>query len=308
MPIVVTCPTCATRLSAPDAATGKYVQCPKPGCGTLVSVPAVVEGEVAEPPRPKPRPRWESADDEDDRPRTRRRWDDDEDDYEFDRRRRRRQGGGAGKALAVVGIVIGGLVLLGGVGYGVYALASKKEGSGSDSAEKGAPSGLPWGGSGSGLNTLGKIPPGWQQFSYPKDGFRAYLPGEPFIQGDGGYTEYWSPDPRGGGGAVDTCVFLQVIHFGGTATDAQKREILAHARAGHGGSSSVRQVTWAGQKAEEVTTGRDTNPDVGEMGGAVIRTMIVGDTAYIAVVGSVRSGRARRDHAAAFFDNFELLK
>src|SRR5436190_213733 len=59
MPIVVTCPGCPTKLSAPDTAAGKHVRCPK--CQAAVPVPAplpeepVVDAKVTSPPK-KPKP------------------------------------------------------------------------------------------------------------------------------------------------------------------------------------------------------------------------------------------------------------
>ncbi len=64
MPIVVTCPSCATTLKAPDAAAGKKVKCPK--CTSTIAVPAaaappeeIVEEFIDEPP-PAPARRREA--------------------------------------------------------------------------------------------------------------------------------------------------------------------------------------------------------------------------------------------------------
>lgn len=65
MPIVVTCPKCPTKLSAPDNAAGKAVRCPK--CGAAAPVPAlipaeevpVVDAALSTPktqPKPEPKP------------------------------------------------------------------------------------------------------------------------------------------------------------------------------------------------------------------------------------------------------------
>ena len=43
MPVVVACPKCSTKLSAPDSAAGKQVRCPK--CGTSAAVPALIPAE-----------------------------------------------------------------------------------------------------------------------------------------------------------------------------------------------------------------------------------------------------------------------
>jgi hypothetical protein len=45
MPIIVACPKCAAKLSAPDNAAGKQVRCPKPGCGATADVPAFLPAE-----------------------------------------------------------------------------------------------------------------------------------------------------------------------------------------------------------------------------------------------------------------------
>lgn len=40
MPIIVVCPKCSVKLSAPDNAVGRKVKCPKADCGAVVAVPA----------------------------------------------------------------------------------------------------------------------------------------------------------------------------------------------------------------------------------------------------------------------------
>jgi hypothetical protein len=194
MPIVVTCPSCPTKLSAPDSAAGKAVRCPK--CGATAPVPAllpaeevpVVEGNLT-PPKPKPKPVLAEAeedeaprkkprrdegedadeaprkkarrdeDEEEERPRKkRRRYADDDDDYDFDQPRRKRRpsrSAGGGAMLAV--IIVGGLALLIGVGVGIYFLAGK----GSPFASK-AP-----------------VPKGWEAYTNAGGGFKAYLPHKP---------------------------------------------------------------------------------------------------------------------------------
>jgi hypothetical protein len=49
MPLIIVCPQCSTKLSAPDYAAGKLAKCPKVGCGFLIPVPATVESTVAFP-------------------------------------------------------------------------------------------------------------------------------------------------------------------------------------------------------------------------------------------------------------------
>ena len=74
------------------------------------------------------RPRRRRRDDEDDRPRTRsRRRDDEDDDYEHDhprRRRRKRSGTNPG---AVIALILGGLILLGGIGYAAWRYVAERD-------------------------------------------------------------------------------------------------------------------------------------------------------------------------------------
>src|SRR3954469_3996928 len=57
MPIVVSCPGCPTKLSAPDTAAGKQVRCPK--CGAAAPVPDLIPSEqiVDATPAPKAKPK-----------------------------------------------------------------------------------------------------------------------------------------------------------------------------------------------------------------------------------------------------------
>lgn len=149
MPLAVQCPSCSTKLNAPDAAAGKRVKCPK--CATPVPVPAADDGfEVVEDapppkkatsgevrkarprdeddegdrPRRKKKPVVEADDDEDDAPRSRRRRDDD-DEEEDDRPRK---GKGKRKAAArkgpplplLIGGGVGAVVLIGVVLFFVF--------------------------------------------------------------------------------------------------------------------------------------------------------------------------------------------
>src|SRR5262245_5084292 len=79
MPLAVECPSCSSRVTAPDKLAGKTVKCPK--CASAFVLPApdpgfeVVGTDEPVPARPvrKPRPRVVGEEDEeDDRPRTRR--------------------------------------------------------------------------------------------------------------------------------------------------------------------------------------------------------------------------------------------
>jgi len=314
MPIVVACPKCSTKLSAPDDAAGKQVKCPKAGCGAIADVPAFVAAEEVEvvdaDPAPRPKPvRAAEADDEDDRPRGRRRGDDDDadrprkkrrrddddDDYEFDhpRRRRRRKSGGR-SAGVIVAVVLGGLVLLGGIGFGVYYLVAK--------VNKTAP------------------PPGWKEFAYKNDNFKAYFPKEPRVlsqdvDGVGG-RRGGGAFPGLDGGAVDsfttyTCgdfndpvhIQMQVVRFRSGVPSSVRDEMAGGLRdlqglpGAAGAGFESRSVRWLGEKATEITT---------PMG--VMRIALTDKAVYWAVISGPNGSRAKPDEEKGFFDNFELIK
>src|SRR5581483_1241549 len=106
MPVSVTCP-CGAKLTAPDAAAGKKVKCPK--CGHPVAVPAAAGFEVVdeEEPAPATRPRRRVEDDGDDRPRK-------------GKRKAKKSGG-----VPVWAWAAGGGVLVAGVLVAVLALGGK---------------------------------------------------------------------------------------------------------------------------------------------------------------------------------------
>jgi uncharacterized protein len=69
MPISVACPTCGTKLKAPDDAVGKKVKCPK--CASLVVVPAEDDeaaSGISSAPAPKPKPKEDEPEEIEDLP------------------------------------------------------------------------------------------------------------------------------------------------------------------------------------------------------------------------------------------------
>ncbi len=312
MPIIVACPKCATRLSAPDNAAGKQLRCPKPGCGAIADVPTFLPVETIEvidatsaPPRPKPKPIPAVEDDDDDRLRRRARRDGedddrarskrkrsrDDDDYEFDRRRRKRRAKSGTSAGVVVAIVFGSLVVLGGLGYGIYALVSK----GGLFAKKTAP------------------PNGWKQFSYEKDGFKAYFPDEPsvtsvdgFGPGFGGLNALGANMPSSFSMYLPRDLFAPVhatafvVRYSKPLPASERRTVrdslLKNRDREFGEVRDIKSVRWLGVNADEVSTPRN-----------VARIALVGNTLYVAEIGA-NNGRATSAEENGFFDNFELLK
>jgi hypothetical protein len=314
MPIVVACPKCSTKLSAPDNAAGRQVRCPRPGCGAVADVPAFVAAEEVEvvdaapAPRPKPKPARAEADDEDDRPRSKRRdeddeeerprrkrrRDDDDDDYEFDhpRRRRRRKSGGAA-AVVIAAVVLGGLVLLAGIGFGIYYLVAK--------VNKTAP------------------PPGWKEFTYKADNFKAYFPKEPQVFGGGDLAGAGPRNTIPGLGAnpvdsftIYTCgdfndpllIHVQVARFPSGLPASVRNELDRGMRdlgnfSGQvaGAGIETRTVRWLGEKAIEVVTPA-----------GVMRLAVTDKAMYYVMIAGLNGTRAKTSDETAFFDNFELLK
>lgn len=330
MPIVVPCPGCPAKLSAPESAAGKKIRCPK--CGAVAPVPAliaaeevpVVEAKVSAPAKPRVKP-VVADDDEDDPPRKKAKPRDDEDDdrprrkrrpaaYDEDDdpppRRRPRKAGGGGGGMVVALVVIGGLLLLGGVGAGIYFLTGK----GGVFAKK-AP-----------------VPPGWKQYDYPQSGFRAHFPSEPqavmTINGPGGLGGVGARPGRFGGGgfggggfggvddwsdvesaAVYTCgdamfgapaggvtVTVTVAWYRNGVPRAARDQLSRGGNAKFG-DMETRRVRWLGGDAAEVI-----------MGGSRLRVAYT-DRAMVAVqIHGPNGQRAKPEEEEGFFDNFELTR
>jgi hypothetical protein len=328
MPIVVTCPSCPTKLSAPDEAAGKAVRCPK--CGAAATVPALIPAEevpVVEanltPPKPKPRPVVaESAeeerprkasrtddDDADEEPRKRARRGDDEgeerprkkkkrhadddDDYDFDhpRRKRRPNKSGGGGAMVAVAIV-GGLVLLVGLGIGIYFLAGKK----SPFARK-AP-----------------VPAGWEQYTNSGAGVKMYVPKKPSettfpVNGLGRGGGRFGGGFQGGADLQDA-EMLSIVRSGVTGDPVRVEVFVLRFRNSVPSSvrdklfnnpdtppgAETRKARWLGREAVEQTRGE-----------GVARAVCFDNVVVVAAV-SGRGVRASKAEEDGFFDNFELTK
>ena len=329
MPILVECPGCGAKLNAPDSGAGKRVRCPKPGCGTLIPVPAVsAEEPVPASPasraddedRPRSRrrddddrpskrrddededrPRKSSRrDDDDDRPRSRRR--DDEEDRRPARRRRdddederprrgrsqRKKGMGAG---AVVAIALGSILVLGGIGYGIYAMLG---------GSKSAP------------------PAGWKEYAYRDDGFKAHFPKEPEVfkvgdfgggafggKGGGGFGGFGG-DFGGMPGAINTyscgdfndSVHIQVMvtRYPSGVSSILRDSMNTGFESQLGGKipgMEVKKVRWMGERAIQIT-----HP------GGVMRMAVTDKAVYQATIGGKNGGRATKSEEDGFFDNF----
>jgi hypothetical protein len=324
MPIIVACPKCATRLSAPDNAAGKQVRCPKPTCGGIADVPnylpaeevAVVEA-VAIPPKskPKPKPVPAVADDDDDRPRKRRRDENDDDrprsrrrlrddDDDFDRPRRRRSGA---NPMAVAALVLGGLVLVAGIGVGVYFLVSHKNG---DNSARGNTKGAGSGSTDSGSTDSGPkapVPAGWVQHTAAKSKFRIYLPKPPSSTKTSSLNGVTTDLVRSGGPRERLAATVMGMFIPPDTPGVNRGLLSEHMRQGilqmQGAFRVVsqRSVTWAGRPATEMTL-ESSN----KAARAVMRHVTTANGIYYAFFAC--STGPSPDEEKGYFDNFEVLE
>ncbi len=321
--IVVDCPGCPAKLSAPETAVGKQIRCPK--CGAVATVPAlvqaeevsVVDGTLAPSPKPRPKPVPVDDDDDDERPRARgrraeeeeederprkkkrRRTADDDDDDDPPPRKRRRKSGGVSAGIIVLAVV-GGLLLVCGIGFGIYALTGKN----SLFAKK------------------TPVPAGWKEFNYPQDGFKAYFPSEPTTMGmnmqfgPGGALPGGGEIPQmesmrtyttGGFGNKDRVnITVEVIRFRSPLPRAA-RDSMRNIDGRFAGGSAQR-VRWLGGDAAEMELG-GTLTRVVYLDKMVIMVQITGPIVTQAKLGETAvHTRAKPEEEAAFFDNFELTK
>jgi hypothetical protein len=391
MPIIIVCPQCSTKLSAPDYAAGKIAKCPKAACGFLIPVPATVVSAAASPlaglnndtppkpaakktvkaavqeeaplieenkkrdideddeelPRSKRRRDYE-ADEEDETPRKKQRpSEDDEDDLPRSKRRRddgdrprkkkkKKQSAGL-PPVAIVGIVVGVLLMLGGCGYGIYALVSSDKDT-SSSSGSGSGFGLGSGsGSGSGFgvgsNAQAKaaVPPGWVEFDSGALGFKAHFPVEPRVRNRLGTWLYQAEDKSTKSGCT-------VVVMSTSGTDPRSREekleILRGMAVRYMGGKEISHTdtTLAGRPATEYLLEVVTNelggyyadqldqgksPKKALEGRMVLRVFVTESDPtgsgtptmrayYVAV--KCETGMPRADWVSGFFNNFELIK
>ncbi len=233
--------------------------------------------------------RAEDDDEEDERPRKkkRRRTADDDDDDDPPPRKRRRKSGGVSAGIIVLAVV-GGLLLVCGIGFGIYALTGKN----SLFAKK------------------TPVPAGWKEFSYPQDGFKAYFPSEPTTMGmnmqfgPGGALPGGGEIPQmesmrtyttdGFGGKDRVSITVEVMRFRSSLPRAARD---AMGNIGRFAGGSARRARWLGGDAAEM-----------ELGGTLTRIVYLDKMVVIVRITGPNGTRAKPEEEAAFFDNFELTK
>lgn len=344
MPIAVVCPGCAAKLNAPDAAAGKKVKCPKPGCGTVLTIPApaaqfeIVEEDDAPAPKPAPAPVQKKPskpvvevgeDDEDDAPKKpakkaravevdeddsgtpppkkkakARAVADEDDEDERPTKKKKKKGG---MSPAVIGaIALGGVLVLGGVGYGVYALAFKKS---DDSAKKdglppapGTPGGPPGPPPGPGPAPKPGIPAGWREYRTGQDNFKMTMPSDAMVTTrPNGVRKHGGSDSAN---KLATFVIVREIPPGVNPKDAEATVVTNITS--DGVERGRRQVQWLGQAVTEITMEVQEKGDP-EVLHIVNRVYATDKLLYMVSIGMDRNGHSQQT-TDAIFDTFQFIK
>src|SRR5579872_2928584 len=354
MPITVICLNCSAKLNAPDTAAGKKVKCPKAGCGSVIAVPepvseqfevvddkappkptlkkavkATVEVEVDDDEDDRPKKKKRRNDDDEDRPKSKRRRDEDDDEDDDQPRKKKKKKKAAGiSPLVIAGIALGGLLVLGGVGYGVYALGFKdsKKNETSSSSGGGDSSGQTnTSNSGSGSSSVAKtpVPKGWVEFNQTGTGFKAYFPVKPTEGNISGVKLYDGEDKTAGFG----CTVITQVTLKQIVPEKRKEagEELARVIFEAIGSQvlSRKDATLAGIAGTELLIAEpekspppkgppsksktDNKPKEKTVGRGVFRVIVTETTLIIAGTTS-DSGIPSSELTTAFFDNFELVR
>jgi hypothetical protein len=277
------------------------------------------DDEEDEKPRSKRR-RDDDDDEDDDRPKQKRSRDDDEDEDEdrpLKKKKKKKKKSGGLPPAAIAGIALGGVLLLGGIGYGVYALAFKDSNTANSKTTNSNS-----GGGGSDTQAKASVPQGWVEFKKEGAGFKAYFPVKPKEINSLGAKIYEGEDTKiDCGCTVITQVTRPIVpekrkeageELAKTIFDVIGAKILSRKDATLAGIAGTEMIvaepdksapskgppskTKSGEKAEGKGAGR-----------AVFRVIISDNTLIIAGVTS-DSGTPKPEWVSGFFDNFELVK
>lgn len=301
---IVCCIVCNTMIAV--LAKVKVVHCPK--CGFANPAPGRLfegdEGDEDERPRKKRSRRDEAEDADDERPRKKKRrpvYDDDEDEEDERPRRRKRKPVGSGSGGGRVIFMVCGLLLLFGLcGGGAYFLIGK----GGGVFAKKTP-----------------VPPGWKEYSYPNDGFKAYFPSAPEALVNQNNPMRFGPAPVGAGfGGAPEFVEVESVSvytcgdalFGGqpggvsVTITVQKfrngvprslRDNVGKISNAKFGNMQSRRIRWLGYDAGELV-----------LGNTVMRVVYTDNAQITVQLAGPNGTRATPEVENGFFDNFQLTK
>jgi hypothetical protein len=318
MPLTVECPSCGSRMTAPDKLAGKTVRCPK--CATAFGVPLpdagfeVVEDDepVVAKPRVKPQapePGFEVVEDEEPvvaKPRKKPRPSvveaDDEDDDDRTLRKKKKPKKGLSPVLLYGSIA--SVVLLVGVGVGIYFLTT--------------------GGKGGGGGVIG---PSWSKFDAPDGSFSTSFPEGPPSSEDilalmtrtdpqtgnqlrqvlsqtGMTVQGWSRD-TGRKKYILGVMTLPANAAGMFSEDQMLQQMVSQGKAasGRGGESVLgeRDLSVSGRKAKQLLSKR-----AGEFG--LTTFTVANNRVYLFVVQSKDELQLTDSTTSEFLSKFELKK
>jgi hypothetical protein len=190
--------------------------------------------------------------------------------------------------------VIGGIIVLGGICYGIYLLVSN-------------------------VVVVKKAPPpaGWKEFTYPESGFKAYFPREPVVL-KGSVDQVVQGVSMGAPievlrttveyGAIhhisnpDDAVQVFVVYFRfKPGPDIRSRlEKAFNERSDQtikNRNGKMRTIRWLGVNADEITTPT-----------GVVRVAFRDSSVYLVMIRAKGDTKAKPEEENGFFDNMELLK
>ena len=253
----------------------------------------------------KPKKKRAAADEDDEeRPAKRKRAaDEDEEDEDEKPKKKKKQGGMSPAVIAVIALV--GLLVLGGVGYGIYELTKKDETAKPNPNPPGPPIGLPAPGV-----PLGKQGPmdGWVEYSSDQDKFRIRLPKQMEVKDAGaGRREYLCENRD----LIVNILASEIKPDTPPGTDTRKQietvVLQTFKKNPKNKNVSQREIQYLGQTILEITT-EDEIPDPAgkpEKAKAVFRVVAFEKKVYTIMVGSTEASVPSAD---AVFDTFQLLK
>lgn len=258
---------------------------------------AVADDEEDDRPTKAKKRARDDDEDDDDRPAAKKKRPayDDEDDEDDDRPTKKKKKKGGMSPAVLAAIAVGALLVLGGVGYGVYALAFKKndetaKGGGGDSAPK--PDQLP----------------GWTEYRSEQDKFSIRVPKPVSVNNRRkGQREYKSEDPPA------QIVSVMVIDFSTDLPDGfDMRKMMEGTMTGQFKKDAKfknvaeRPVQFLGQEVTEIKCESPAGGGGGFPGGTiVIRIAQHQRRVYAVMVGGTTIEQAKSD---AVFDTFQFIK
>ena len=263
--------------------------------------------EVDEDRPAKKKRRAEDEEDEEARPTKKRRRVTDEDEDEDDRpRRRKKQKAGGIPPVAIVAVVLVGLLVLAGAGYGIYALTKKTDDTAGSSGSSGS----------SGMNTpsvekpKGKVPESWAEYKSDQDKFKMTMP-----------KQVKKSNPKGNGNQYEAAdvgnwmlAMVYVIDVPPGITPAQRKElednIFSAVQPKNNAKLDRRRVSYQGKMVDEIAMDipnnrKDVTADLKPR--MIMRALPTETKIYLVCVAPLK-GPEQLNDVEAIFDTFQIIK